>query len=104
MSNNNDKEPNKIVMYAATVLITIILSMTGFWLMIGREFVTRAEAKEIAEARILLVDQRLEIYRRETVETRAVISKNSEVINDLRVELARLTQAIKNFDNINEKL
>lgn len=89
-------------MYGATVLITIIISMTGFWMMMGRDFVTRAEAKEIAIEQVVLVDQKLEIYRQDTKETRSVINKNSEVINELRVEIAKLTQALHGINNTDD--
>lgn len=92
----------QIVMYGATVLITIIISMTGFWMMMGRDFVTRAEAKEIAIEQVVLVDQKLEIYRQDTKETRSVINKNSEVINELRVEIAKLTQALHGINNTDD--
>ena len=90
---------SSMIGHAATVLITIVISMTGFWMMIGRDFVTRIEAKEIAVQQVTNVADKLEYYMEESKETRKVISNNSDVINDLRVELAKLTSAI---DSINK--
>ena len=51
----NKVQTTQIASQAATVLITIVISMTGFWMMIGREFVTREEVSKMTETRLELV-------------------------------------------------
>lgn len=79
------------------VLIGIIISMVGFWLIEGREYVTRTEAVEIAQKytqynseRSLILDK---IDRQERNQDRLaeVIKKNTEAIIQLKTALENLS-------------
>ena len=61
----------KIGAQATTVLVTIVLTMTGFWMMIGREFVTRSEARDMIAEKINHVDEGNQDVKR-------VIQKNTD--------------------------
>lgn len=83
---------------AIVVLVTIVVSMTGFWMMIGRDFTTKSEVEAIVATKMLLVDQKLEIYINEQKLTRAVIEKNTDAINELKLQFSVMSQIVKNHD------
>lgn len=106
---------DSIVKYAATVLVTIVISGTGFWMMIGREYVTRTEAEAIAAAKVVGVESYFEQYRlrledrlaasaKQNEEIKIVINKNTEVINDFKVQMAIMTKTLSDIEKrLNEK-
>lgn len=85
---------NDIVKYAATVLVTIVISMTGFWMMMGRNYVTRTEANEIAVQRIGIIDTKLDLYLQSSNEIKIIITQNTSAINEFRVQSAKLNQTL----------
>lgn len=73
----------KIAGTATVVLVTIIISMTSFWMMIGKDFVTRDEARIIIEREIEPIDKNLDSYK-------SILVKNTDAIIDLKLSLSSL--------------
>lgn len=87
MSTSNDKNFKdywlKIAGTGTIVLITIIISMTSFWMMIGKDFVTRDETRLIIEREIEPIDENLDKYS-------SILQKNTDAIIDLKLSLTAL--------------
>lgn len=81
--------------YGITVLITIIISMTGFWLMMGREYITRAEAEAIAADKTAIVSQRLNDKMESDKEIVRALENNTRAINDFQVQIATLAKTLE---------
>jgi hypothetical protein len=73
----------------ATSLVAVVVSMLGFWLVEGREYVTRAEASEmIAKESPYIRDRNMVLDRlSEMVEINRQLA---QAIQDLRVEISEL--------------
>ena len=84
----------EIIKYIAATLATIVITMVGFWLMIGKDYITRTEAREIAVKESVILATKLDIYIDEVKETKKVIEKNTEVLSSLKTELAVLSNAL----------
>jgi len=91
-----------ILTQVITVLLTIVISMTGFWLMIGREFVTRSETSTMINNQLLLVQERVSIYKEDSTELRRVIDRNSEALTDLKVQIGQLKNTLDFLREDNE--
>jgi len=91
-----------ILTQVITVLLTIVISMTGFWLMIGREFVTRSETSTMINNQLLLVQERVSIYKEDSKELRRVIDRNSEALTDLKVQIGQLKNTLDFLREDNE--
>lgn len=81
------------------VLITIIISMTGFWMMIGREFVTRSEAETIVNQRVQSDIKSLQLqmdnFAANDNMSRQALQKNTEAIQGLQVQMASLNTTLE---------
>ena len=73
----------KIAGTATIVLVTIVISMTSFWMMIGKDYVTRDETRVIIEREIAPIDENIDAYR-------AILQKNTDAIIDLKLSLSAL--------------
>jgi hypothetical protein len=73
----------------ATSLVAVVVAMLGFWLVEGREYVTRAEASEmIAKESPYIRDRNMVLDRlSEMVEINRQLAR---AIQDLRVEISEL--------------
>lgn len=89
----------EILKYAATVLLTIVLSMTGFWLMIGRDFITRAEAAVIADDKVALISQRLNDKIESDKEIVRALENNTKAINEFKINIATLSKTLEFMDD-----
>ena len=85
---------NDIIKYVVTVLVTIVISMTGFWMMMGRNYITRAEAKEIAVEQVATVNNKLDLYLEREKELKQIIARNTDAINEFKVQSAALNQTL----------
>ena len=99
-----NKTTSNLTSQAATVLITIVISMTGFWMMIGREFVTREEASKITETRLELIKENMENFEQDSRDLQRSIDENNNSINNLRIELAKLESAMTSLSNLLERI
>lgn len=97
---------------ASVTLLSVVLAMSGFWLMIGREFVTRGEVSKMIVVESPYVNDRQVIFARldsvsETLvnnqqqlrdsqrELTDAIRQNTSVINDLRVVIGQLQSRLE---------
>lgn len=98
--------------FASVTLVAIIISMGGFWLTIGQNLVTRAEARTMISEGTSSIRTELTFIRKgvEKLDTRITkqqdelshtLKENTTAINDLRIQLASLTKTIEALaDNI----
>lgn len=94
--HNNQQSINtvELMKYAGTVLITIIISMTGFWMMIGREYATRTEVKASVSEGISSLEDKLDIYLKQEEKLSRIIESNTIAINEFRVQIASLGKTL----------
>lgn len=87
---------NDLIKQACIVLITIVISMTGFWMMIGRDLVTREEvssmiAKEAPymKDRSLILDSLVQ-NRKSNEALEKAINTNTQAIIEFKIYLQEL--------------
>jgi len=94
--------------FASVTLLAIIISMGGFWLTIGQNLVTRAEARTMINegtssirTELIFIRQGVEKLDermiRQEEEFRQMLKENTTAINDLRIQLASLTKTIESL-------
>lgn len=80
-------------------LLAVIVSMTGFWLMIGRDFVTRAEVEEKINEninpKVALIDQKLDGKIKNDEKMMAILENFNRTINDLNVQVGVLSKTLE---------
>ena len=81
---------SKLMGQAVTVLVTIVISMSGFWMMVGRDFTTRDEVNTIVNTKIIAIDNKLEERAQRDVKLENVLEKNTEAIHGLQIQIATL--------------
>lgn len=85
----------------ATTSIGIIVTMLGFWLTIGKKMVTRSEVVEIIKNESQYNQDRQFIMERlnSNKETQAAfasaLQRNTEVMNELKVQIATLGKTLE---------
>lgn len=85
----------------ATTSLGIIVTMAGFWVFIGRNMVSRSEVVEMIETKSPYIHDRQFIMERLNVnkETQAQFSlalqRNTEVMNELKIQLATLGKTLE---------
>jgi hypothetical protein len=97
--------------YIATTSLGIIITMVGFWVTIGKNMATKSEVCEMIESRSPYAQDRQFIMERLAVnkETQAAfalaLQRNTEVMNELKVQLATLGKTLEALeDRIERKL
>ena len=97
--------------YIATTSLGIIITMVGFWVTIGKNMTTRNEVAEMIESKSPYAQDRQFIMERLAVnkETQAAfalaLQRNTEVMNELKVQLATLGKTLEALeDRIERKL
>lgn len=95
MNETEKNELNDMIKYAAVVLITIVISMTGFWLMIGREYVTRSEANMLIIDKLAVVDQKLNDKIETDKQLAEALDNNTKIIHELQIQLAKFSQSVQ---------
>lgn len=94
-------EINEIWKYVATTSLGVIISMLGFWFAVARNMVSRTEVVELLETKSPYLQDKQFIIERLTVnkETQAAfalaLQRNTEVMNELRVQLATLGKTLE---------
>ncbi len=91
----SDIDVKNALTYIVTVLLTIVIGMTGFWLMMGRDYVTRTEVETMNTNTKFYLQERLDIYMTNQDRLHQVISRNSEAMAALKVELIQLGETLK---------
>jgi hypothetical protein len=87
--------------YVATTSVGIILTMIGFWFTFGRNLATKSEVCEMIETKSPYVQDRQFIMERLAInkETQAAfasaLQRNTEVMNELKVQIATLGKTLE---------
>jgi hypothetical protein len=85
----------------ATTSIGIIVTMIGFWVAIGKNMATKAEVAEMIETKSPYILDRQFIMERLAInkETQAALTnmlqRNTEVMNELKVQIATLGKTLE---------
>lgn len=80
-----------IVKEIMVILVTIIITMTGFWLMIGRDYITRSEAQIMIEENQKVIISELNHLGESREELAEALKDNTIAITELRIALAKIT-------------
>lgn len=89
----------------ASAAIGIIVTMGGFWVMIGRNMATKAEVLAMIETQSPYVHDRQFIMERlnSNKETQASFSmalqRNTEVMNELKIQIAMLGKTLEALED-----
>ena len=85
----------------ATTSIGIIITMIGFWVAIGRNMATRAEVAEMIETKSpynqdrQFIMERLSVNKENQVAFANALQRNTEVMNELKIQIATLGQTLE---------
>jgi hypothetical protein len=89
----------------ATTSIGIIVTMLGFWVTIGKNMTTKAEVLSMIETQSPYVHDRQFIMERLNInkETQAAfanaLQRNTEVMNELKIQIAMLSKTLEALEN-----
>jgi hypothetical protein len=89
----------------ATTCVGIIVTMLGFWVTIGKNMTTKADVLNMIETQSPYVHDRQFIMERlnNNKETQAAfasaLQRNSEVMNELKVQIAMLGKTLETLEN-----
>jgi len=89
----------------ATTALGIIVTMIGFWVMIGRNMATKAEVLSMIETQSPYVTDRQFIMERlnSNKENQAAfasaLQRNTDVMNELKIQLAMLGATLESVEN-----
>ena len=83
-----------------------IVSMAGFWLMIGGKYINREESLLLIKQQTVSIETKLDMYHNALVvqdnriskqeeKLQRVLEQNTEAINQLKIQIATLSQSIK---------
>lgn len=95
MTEENKDQLSTISKWGISILIPVVISMVSFWLMQGREYLTRSEAKEMIDQKHLVVVELMAVQQKNEAKLEAVLDKNTEAIQQLKVQLATLNQTLE---------
>lgn len=93
----------------ATTSIGIIVTMIGFWFAIGKNMATKAEVADMIETKSPYLHDRQFIMERLAInkETQAVLTnmlqRNTEVMNELKIQIAMLGKTLEALEDRIEK-
>lgn len=84
--------------------------MAGFWMMTGRNLISRNEANLLVRQQTIALETKLELYHeglldqeqrltKQEEKLQRILEKNTEAINDLRVQIATLSQSLSALTN-----
>ena len=87
-------------------LATIVISMAGFWMLTGKDLISRGEAAVLVDQRTIAMATKLELYHESLIDheheiqktndrLERILEKNTEAINSLRVQIATLSHALE---------
>lgn len=83
---------------AITTLLTIVITMVGFWMMIGREYVTREEANTMIQRENKVILQMIEERSEDDKRLEKVLEKNTEAIQQLKIQITALNSTLEHID------
>lgn len=88
-----------------TSMLSVIIGLIGFWTTFVKNLVSRQEVKDMIATHSPYVQdrqyilERLEDNRRSQAKFSEALCKNTEVMSDLKVQIATLAQAIKTLEH-----
>jgi len=99
-----------IVKDVVLFMAAIIVSLCGFWMTLGKDLVYKNDVAGLISAVTTPIDTKLDLYHeiiiqqeeritRQETKLQEVIEKNTEAINDLKIQLAVLTRLIEDLTN-----
>ena len=91
-------------------LAAIVVSMAGFWMMTGKNLISRDEAALLVHQQTVTLETKLELYHeglldqedrltRQEEKMQRILEKNTEAINQLKVQIATLSQSLKSMSD-----
>jgi hypothetical protein len=89
----------------AATSIGIIVTMMGFWVTIGKNMATRSEVCDMIETKSPYVKDRQFIMERLAMnkeiqgQLSAALQKNTEVMNDLKIQIATLGKTLEALEH-----
>lgn len=89
----------------ATTAIGVVITLVGFWAGVIRHMATRQEVCEMIESRSPYVQDRQFIMERLAVnkeiqaQLSSALQRNTEVMNELRVQIATLGKTLEALEN-----
>jgi len=97
---------NPYVKDAVFFLATIVVSMAGFWMLTGKDLISRGEAANLVDQKTISIGTKLELYHEALVDhehkinkqkekLERILEKNTEAINSLRVQIATLAHSLE---------
>lgn len=93
----------------ASTSIGIIVTMMGFWVTIGRKMATKAEVCELIDSRSpYLQDKQIIMERLNTNKEiqsafANALQRNTDVLNELKIQIATLAKALEALEERMEK-
>jgi hypothetical protein len=94
----------------ATTSIGIIVTMLGFWLTIGRKMTSRDEVFHMIEVHSpylqdkQLIMERLSSNKEVQTAFATALQKNTEVLNELKIQLATLSKTLEGLEHKVERV
>jgi hypothetical protein len=89
----------------ATTSIGIIVTMIGFWVAIGRNMATKAEVSHMIETLSpynqdrQFIMERLAVNKESQAQLSFALQKNTEVMSELKAQIAVLGKTLENLEN-----
>jgi len=89
----------------ATTSIGIIVTMLGFWFTIGRNMTTKAEVLSMIETQSpylhdrQFIMERLNINKESQAAFSLALQRNSDVMNDLKIQIATLGKTLEALES-----
>jgi hypothetical protein len=93
----------------ATASVSVVLTLVGFWVGIGRKIMTREEIHDLLENKSPYLQDKQFIMERLAVnkETQAALTnmlqRNTEVMNELKIQIATLGKTLEALEDRIEK-
>ena len=94
----------------ATTSLGIIITMVGFWVTVGKNMVTRSEVLTMIETQSpynndrQFIMERLAINKETQAALTGMLQRNTEVMNELKVQLATLGKTLEALEEQNQIL
>ena len=92
---------NEIWKYIATTSLGIIITMISFWVSVARHMISKAEVIEMLETKSpylqdkQFIMERLAINKENQAQFALALQRNTEVMNELKIQLATLGKTLE---------
>lgn len=100
---------NEIWKYIATTSLGIIISMIGFWFSIAKNIISKSEVIELLEIKSpylqdkQFIMERLAVNKENQTNFALALQRNTEVMNELKIQLATLGKTLEALEERIEK-